>query len=262
MTLRAGALLLLLLLAGCASPAAPLSVSGVAPASDGRLNLTAGAGLLVTPSPDNHTLAIGLAPVAQTSVLQACAGACRNLTVGAGSVIADRDLVALANVTLVAQGATQDPTINFYGPDLADLHVLRWSQATRAFQMQGDVLALGNLTATRFLSTRTLLVTPAGTAFTVSTAPTEGTEVTIFARGSATLENGTATVALPAPFQALEGAGPMTVQVTATGEGPALYVGQKAADHFVVRAAGGAGGNVPFDWFVQAPRKGADGFEV
>ena len=263
---RATALLLLLtaapLLAGCTLGGRPVSVSGVAPASNGSIALAAGSGLVVTPSPENHTLTVGLAPVAQAQVLQACAGPCRNLTVNAGAVIADGDLVGLGNLTLIAQSEAADPALNFYAPNLSDLHVLRWSQARQTFEASGDLLAAGNLTATRFLSTRTLLVTSNGVPFTVSTAPAEGNEVTIFARGSANLTNGTARIDLPQPFQALEDAGLITVQVTLTGDGPALYVSEKARDHVTVKATGGSGSDAPFDWFIQAPRKGGSGFVV
>lgn len=266
MTPRAGALLALLLavplLAGCTGSRS-VSLSGVSPASDGAINLTAGPGLVVTPSPENHTLNVALGSVVQAQVIQACAGSCRNLTVNPGAVIADGDVVGLGNLTLVAASAAADPSLNFYGANLSDLHFLRWSQANHDFEASADLTAGGNLTATRFLSTRTLLVTPGGVPFTVSTAPTEGNEVTIFARGSAALQNGTATVALPQAFQALAGAGLLTVQVTLTSEGPALYVSEKATDHFVVKATTGApSSSATFDWFVQAPRKGADGFVV
>lgn len=267
MTLRGAALGLLmvapLLLAGCTGSPPALSLSGVAPASDGKLNLTAGPGLLVTPSPENHTLQVGLAQVVQAPVLQACGGSCRNLTVRPGTLIADDDVVGLRNLTLIAQSAEVDPAVNFYGPGLADVHALRWSQAQGAFLLGGDLVSGGNLTATRYLSTRTLLVTSSGVPFTVSTAPTEGTEPTVFARGSARLANGTATIALPAPFQAIVEEGGMTVQVTLTSEGPALYVAEKARDHIIVRATSGAPAtDATFDWFVQAPRKGAEGFVV
>ncbi len=265
MTQRGGAILLLLvaaLLSGCTLGARPVSLSGVAPAGDGAIHLEAGQGLVVTPSPENHTLAIALAPVAQTQVLQACAGACRNLTVNPGAVIADGDFVGLGNLSLIASSAAVDPALNFYEPGLAAVHALRWSQVARAFEVEGDLLAGGNVTATRFLGTRTLLVTSTGVPFTVSTAPTEGAEVTVFARGSASLQNGTARVDLPQPFQALEDVGNMTVQVTLTSDGPALYVAEKARDHVTVRATGGSTADATFDWLVQAPRKGGAGFVV
>jgi hypothetical protein len=273
MTFRAGALLALLvvplvLAAGCSSPSGVtrMTVSGVEPASDGKLNLSAGAGLVVTPSPANHTLVIGLAPVAQTSVLQACSGACRNVTVSTGSVIADADLVGFANLTLVARSATEDNAINFLSPDGQTARFLRWSQAQGQFQFDHDLLVGGNVTATRFLGTRTPLVFGQGTAqqqfVTISTAALEGGEVAIFARGASRLVNGSANVTLPGAFQELEDAGIITVQLTLTSDGPALYVAEKARDHVIVRATGGAGSDATFDWFVQAPRKGSVGFVV
>jgi hypothetical protein len=252
-----------LVLAGCASPGA-LKVNGVSPAADGNLNLTAEDGLVVTSSAENHTLRLAPAPVFQTAVLQACAGPCRNLTVDPGAVIADGDLVGLANLTLVAS-ASADPSIRFYGQNLSDQHVLRYSEAASQFQLSGDLLAAGNVTATRYLGTRTPLVVPLGgqqQVVTFGTAALEGAEVDVFARGSSQLANGTATVALPTPFQFLAGEGSITAQVTLTGDGPALYVAEKARDHLVVRASGGVASDATFDWFVQAPRKGGEGFTV
>ncbi|MEA3200938.1 MAG: hypothetical protein QOE90_2366 [Thermoplasmata archaeon] len=267
--LRAALLLALLvapLLAGCTTNGSTLKVNGVAPAGDGNLNLSAGPGLVVTSSAENHTLLIASAPVFQAAVLQACAGACRNLTVGPGAVIADGDLVGLSNLTLVAGSESRDAAIHFYGPNLSAEHVLGWSQVANAFEATGDLLVTGNLTATRYLGTRTPILLPINgqqQLVTFSTAALEGLEVTIYARGSAQLQNGAATVALPTPFQILEAGGNLTVQVTLTSEGPALYVAEKTNDHFTVRATGGApASNATFDWFVQAPRKGAEGFTV
>jgi hypothetical protein len=262
-----GVLLIAPLLAGCAGGSTrPLSISGVNATAEGALNLTAARGLVVTPSPENHTLVVGLAPIAQTQVFQACGAECRNLTVGAGTIIADADLVGSANLTLLARAPGADSAINFVDADGGAVHFLRWSQAQRDFQANGDVLVGGNLTSTRFLGTRTPLVfnqgTPQQQLITVSTAALEGAEVAVFARGSAQLANGSATIAIPQALQAIMGTGAITVQVTLTSDGPTLYVAEKGADHFTVRATQGAVSNATFDWFVQAPRKGAEGFVV
>src|SRR5579885_987070 len=135
------ALLTAPLLAGCTTNnGGTVRLNGVSPAGDGNLNVSAAPGLVVTSSAENHTLVIGPAPLFQAAVLQACAGACRNLTVSPGAVIADGDLVGLANLTLIAQSAALDPAIHFYGANLSSDHVLRYSQVADAFQLEGDLL--------------------------------------------------------------------------------------------------------------------------
>lgn len=258
-------LLAMLLVPGCASPGGKEGVSQVSGVA-GAIDLKPGPGLVVTPSPENRTIVVGLASVAQSQVLQACAGECRNLTVLPGSLIAEGPLLAMRNLSLNAVGPEGDSAVYFYDHGQETGRFLRWADAQERFTLNGDLQVVGNVTATSWTGTRTPLVVnaPSGQQIlvTVTTAATEGMEPTIFARGAGKLTEGSATIALPSSFVALEGEGALSAQVTLTSRGPALFV-EKARDHLTIATADGSTpSDVTFDWFVQAPRKGAEGFEV
>lgn len=253
-----------LLLAGCTGG----GTSGVSSlnGAKGDVSLVAGRGLVVTPSPENRSVVVGFGDVVQAPVVQACNGACRNLTVPPGALIADGALIALHNLSLNAAGPDGDAAVFFYDHGQEGARFLRWTDAANLFDLSGDLQVVGNLTATSWIGTRTPLVLGAGTpqqqVVTVTTAATEGPEVTVFARGSGQLANGAFRVDLPLAFQALVAEGAITAQVTLTSPGPALYVAEKAKDHLLVKAADGSNATASFDWFVQAPRKGGEGFVV
>lgn len=243
-----------LALAGCA--AKEVKLNGVAPAGDGNLRVDAGPGLTLVASPENHTLALGLAAILQAQAIQVCANACLSGNVTPGTLIVGADAVVLGNMSL---GGT---------------HVVAWSDLDQAFQLRGSTVVLGNLTAvadasvpgTGYLGTRTLLAAVVNgqiVRVSIGTAALEGNEVTVFVRGSGQLTNGSATIMLPGAFTQLARADHVTAQVTLTTDGPTLYVAERATDHITVRAASGApASDATFDWFVQAPRRGSEGFVV
>lgn len=235
-------------------------IAGVEPTAAGDVSFTGTDGLLVTPSLEPGTVRVGLAEIVQTNVFQACRDVCRNLTVAPGTIVADGGLVSLRNLSLNAAGPDGDAAVFFHDEGRETGRFLRWYDDGAKFQMNGDLQTIGNVTGTGHVGTITPLILGEDNLVTVSTAALEGTEVAIYARGSARLINGTATVAFPAAFVALVGEGPMTVQVTLTSPAPALWVAEKAADHVTVESV--AGTSATFDWFVQAARKGGERFEV
>lgn len=235
------------------------SVGGVKPAPNGDVNVTGTDGVLVTAEGGN--LRVGLAAVTQTQVVQACRAECRNLTVPPGTVVAESHLASLRNLSLNAVGPDADSAILFFDQGQEGGRFLRWSDAAGKFQMNADVQALGNVTGTGHVGTTTPLVLPTGAIVTVSTAAAESGEVTVFARGSSRLVNGTVTLNLPPAFVALA-TGDITAQVTLTSAGPALYVADKTRERITVRAADASPSNATFDWFVQAARKGGEEFRA
>lgn len=219
-------------------------------------NVTAGPGLVAERA--DGSVMIRLGDVLQGQVAQACAGPCRPIQVPPGTLVADAGVVSRGNVSLNAAGPDRDSALHFFDGGQETGRFLRWSEAQSRFQMNADVLATGNVTATGHVGTITPLQLPDGRLVTVTTAATEGVERAVFARGSGLLKDGRAVVAFPDAFVALVGEGPITAQVTATSPGLGLYVEEKAEDHLVV--AGEPGANGAFDWFVQATRKGGEGY--
>lgn len=86
----------------------------------------------------------------------------------------------------------------------------------------------------------------------------EGPESGMYARGSATLSGGQATIDLPDHFAALAVAGTITVQLTPTGDCKGLFVVSKTPGQVVVRECQGGTSATGFDYFVCAKRSGAD----
>lgn len=164
------------------------------------------------------------------------------------------------NLTLNPSGPDNDSAIFFYDAGRPTGRSILWHDSEDSFQMNADVQVIGNLSGTHHVGTLTPLTFPDGSLITVTTAATEGIEATVFARGSARLENGSASVPMPPAFIALVGNGPITAQVTATSDGPALFVPVKEARGIVVVASGGVAADTSFDWFVQATRKGSEDF--
>lgn len=240
------------------------SFAGVNATAGGDVPVNSTDGVLVTPSADGKTITVGLHPIVQTNVFQACASqtTCRGLTLPPGSVVAESALISLANVSLNAAGPDGDSAILFYDNGQEGSRFLRWTEMAGRFQMNADLQVVGNVTGTGHVGTITPLRLSNGAIVTVSTAALEGTEVTVFARGSGRIINGNATIALPAAFTALVGEGPITAQVTLRSPGPALYVSEATAERLLVHATEGSPSGVTFDWFVQAPRKGGEGFEI
>ena len=236
------------------------SVGGVGPDADGDVPMVGADGLLVTPSPDSRSVRVGLSPVVQTNVFQACQDACRNLTVSPGALIAESGVISLKNLSLNAVGPEGDSALFFYDAGKETGRFLRWYEQGGKFQMNGDLQAIGNVTGTGHVGTITPLVVGEGQLVTISTAATEATEVTVFARGSARLVNGTATITFPPAFVALVGNGTLTAQVTLTSPAPSIWVAQKSKERLVVE--GVAGTSATFDWLVHAPRKGGEAFVV
>lgn len=241
------------------------SFAGVNASEDGNIPVNSTDGVLVTPSADGRAVTVGLHPIVQTNVFQACAQqtTCRGLTLPPGSVVAENALLSLANVSLNAAGPEGDSAVLFYDNGQEGGRFLRWTDAANKFQMNADLQVVGNVTGTGHVGTITPLQLQNGAFVTVSTAALEGTEVTIFARGSGRLINGNATITLPAPFTALASPnGPVTVQLTLRSPGPALWASEATAERLVVQATEGSPSGVTFDWFVQAPRKGGERFEI
>lgn len=228
------ALLLSVALPGCvvpgedgAEPRAVRSIAGAAPDEAGAVDLVAGAGIDITRDASALTVALDARPqVAGLGVSGSDGG---------------------------------DAEVRFGDVNATDA-VWRWRADEARFQVSQPVQVIGAVTATSHVGTTTPLALPDGTLVTVSTAATEGAESTVFARGSSRLRAGIAHVDLPTAFVALVGEGPMTVQVTLTSPGPALYVGEKSPDRIVVQAVDGSDATSSFDWFVQATRKGGETF--
>lgn len=237
-------------------------LAGVNATAEGDIPVTTTDGVLVTPSADGTAVTVGLHPIVQTNVFQACAEACRGLTLPPGSVVAESALLSLRNVSLNAAGPDGDSGVLFYDNGQEGGRFLRWYDAGSKFQMNGDLQVVGNVTGTGHVGTVTPLQLGNGAVVTVSTAALEGTEAAIFARGSGRLINGNATIALPSAFTALAADGPVTVQVTLRSPGPALWVSEATAERILVHATEGSPSGVTFDWFAQAPRKGGERFEV
>lgn len=184
----------------------------------------------------------------------ACVESCDNVSVPAGSVLAEGSLVGAHNLSLNALGPEGDSGVFFFDGGREDGRWIRWQDSRSRFQANADWLTVGNATATGFVGTSTPVTTLGGATAILTTAALEGTELAVFARGSATLVNGSAFVALPLAFSAIAAPGLVTAQVTLTSRAPGLFVSEKQLGYIVVESVDGAG-EASFDWFVQAPRK-------
>ncbi|MGH1362438.1 MAG: hypothetical protein ACRBF0_02710 [Calditrichia bacterium] len=94
-------------------------------------------------------------------------------------------------------------------------------------------------------------------------ASLEGPEAGAYVRGTATLRDGSASVALPEHFQSIATKEGMTVMLTpldASSEGMAVV--SKTAGGFEVRELRNGKGNYEFDWEVKAVRKGFEDYQV
>lgn len=251
--MRAPSLLLLLLLpvvlAGCAARDAPVQVRG-------------GAGIEVVQ--EGGAFNVSLSPRVQAEAVQVCAGACDASRAAAGAVVAEGGLSSLRNLSLNAAGPDGDSAILFFDGGQGTGRFIRWTDAVSRFQVNADVQVVGNLTATGHVGTTTPLVLD-GRVFTLSTAALEGTEQAVYYRGSGVIVNGTYVLNVPPELQAIArlDEGLVTVQATLTSDGPALFVAEKSATRIVFRATGGSNvSGVTFDYFVQAGRRGGEGFQL
>ena len=91
----------------------------------------------------------------------------------------------------------------------------------------------------------------------------EGPEAAAYTRGTAQLVNGKAVISFPEHFQLVANSSTLTVSLTAlSAESKGLAVIEKRADGFTVQELHQGQGNYPFDWRVEAVRKGHENFEV
>lgn len=197
--------------------------------------------------------------------VHACdAAECSTAGLPNGTVLADASLVSLHNASLNSAGPDRDSALFFYDEGKLDGQWLAWSDARARFEASADVDSLGNVTARHHIGTVTTILVPAAgqiTQLQIATAALEGTEATVFYRGSAALVDGVATVAFPVPFKFLV-SGEITAQVTPTSRGPGLFVSQKALDHITVETLDGSPSDQTFDFFVQATHAGSEAFEA
>lgn len=254
------------LLAGCTDQGSGTfdgvrSVGGAAPDEEGAVRVEGERGVQVQAR--EGALVVGLGSAVLGDVVRACAAPCPPLDVVPGSLVADAGLVSLHNASLNADGPEGDSALYFYDDGRETGRYLRWSDAQGRFVLNDDLLSIGNVTAAHHVGTITPVVldAPGNPVVTVSTAATEGAEVTVFARGSAQLENGSAIIRFPAVFRAILGEGPLTAQATLTALGPALAVTEKSRDHIRVQSADGRPSNATFDWFVQGVRLGGEDYQ-
>jgi len=260
-------------LAGCADTPGKLdrsaldfpvvsSLNGVTSAT-GNLSLEGRNGVVVSPDAPNAAVAVGLAsPFRLPGAIQSCRASCRNGLDVPGDVVAEADLVGLGNVSLNTLGPDRTSAVFFYDHGNVTGQYFGWNDRTDRFELSRDIDALGNVTARHHVGTVTTIVVqaPGPTAVDVATAALEGNEATVFLRGSAHLENGTARIAFPIEFRVLVGQGPLTVQVTPTSAGAPLFVSEKGPDHITVSALGIAPLDETFDYFVQATRAASEDF--
>lgn len=207
---------------------------------------------------------VRLGDVIDVRIVRACGGPCDTLETPPGTLVADHAVLSLGNVSVNAIGPDRDSAVHFYDGGQETGRFLRWNDLVSRFQLNADVQAIGNLTATGYVGTTTPLVLEGGQVVTLSTAALEGTEQAVFFRGSGVLMNGTYPLTIPAEMLAIADlGGRVTVQATLTSDGPAIYVAEKGPEGIVFRATGGATPDgVTFDYFIQAPRRGGEGFQL
>lgn len=280
---RAGLVIVVLVatvLAGCASPTGKVgrdgldfpvvsSVQGVSNATSGEIGLVGANGIRVAPGPGNSTLTVGLGPVVQTrGIFQACRDDCDAFQTLAGMVIAEGSLISFNNLTLNARGPDGDSVVFFYDDGKQDRQYFRWFDARDRFELSGGIRALGPVEGAGYVGTADPIVLQSGEVALLVTAALEGLAPAVSVRGSAQLTNGTANVSFPPEFVVLLGAGPITAQVTLTSKAAGLWVSEKRADHITVESVRLGDANATaedlaatFDYFVQAPRRGSEGFQ-
>jgi hypothetical protein len=93
-------------------------------------------------------------------------------------------------------------------------------------------------------------------------ASLEGGEAGTYYRGSAQLENGTATIELPEHFSLVTEEEGLTVQVTPREDCNGLYVAEVTTRRIVVRELQGGTSNARFDFFINGVRAGYKDFKV
>ena len=94
-------------------------------------------------------------------------------------------------------------------------------------------------------------------------ASLEGPEAAAYIRGSATLVDGRAVIALPEHVRAVTVAAGMTVQVTPlSAESLGLAVVEKGLDQIVVQELQRGSGSYAFDYYITAVRRGHERYEV
>ena len=104
---------------------------------------------------------------------------------------------------------------------------------------------------------------PADPATDLVYACIEGPEAAMYVRGTATLVNGSATVALPDHFAALAADDGLTVQVTPlSADSEGLAVVSESKTEFSVRELHHGQGNYEFHWRAEAVRKGYENYRV
>jgi hypothetical protein len=272
-------LLAAILSSGCSSPsAAPAgpptnitraqlafpvasSVGGVNASADGDVKVEGTDGVRLAQDPATGALQAGLGPlVAVPGGIIACGASCNASAATAGMVVADGSLISYHDLALHARGPDGDATIYFYDQGRENGQWLQWSKGSERFQVSNDTEVLGEALVHGPVGTVSAAQVPDGSY--VFTPALEGNEMAVYLRGSATLVEGRATVAFPAAFAAVVGAGGITAQVTLTSPAPALWVSEKAQDHVTVETVTPFAGNATFDYFVQAPRAGGEGFHT
>ncbi len=91
----------------------------------------------------------------------------------------------------------------------------------------------------------------------------EGPEAGAYARGTAELVNGSATISFSEHFQLIATAENMTIMLTPlSGDSEGLAVIEKTTQGFVVKELRGGTGTYRFDWEAKCIRKGFENFEV
>lgn len=90
----------------------------------------------------------------------------------------------------------------------------------------------------------------------------EGPEAAVYARGTAHLVGGAATVALPDHFTGVAASETVTVVVTPlSGDSRGLAVTSKSSREFTVKELQGGQGTYDFDWEMKAVRAGMEGYQ-
>lgn len=243
------------------------SVQGITASPSGDVGLVGANGILVTSDASNHTVTLALQPLGAVVSTQgafiACGPACDLTDATAGMIVADGSLISHNDIALNARGPERDSSIYFYDLGNQGGQYVRWSESANRFHVSSDVQIDGEFLAVGGpVGTATPKNIPAQNAAFVFTAALEGNSVAIYLRGSGVLANGTATIVFPTGFSALVGDGDITAQVTLTSKGPALWVSEKTKDHVTVETVTPTTSPVSFDYFVQAPRAGAESFRT
>ena len=128
----------------------------------------------------------------------------------------------------------------------------------RAGFFEGNVQVNGNFSAT---GTKAFVQThPTDPSREIVYVALEGGEAGTYERGTGTLINGKAVVALPEHFGLVTASENLTIQLSSRGEWLQLYTVELDPTQFVVREAQGKSG--VFDYLIQGVRKGFEQHEV